>query len=407
MRYSFHGGIAADTVTKYSFPKGDLPSPSFSRVTFNVGEGYSVRVSAGDLVLVGTVLADNECDMPVLSSVSGSVSDVSEGKITVTPDGKNSAASDLEPINTPLAQTEPETLCEAFRRCAVATPACPDGLYRKCTSLYEYEGKRRVIVDCTCAEPFHSTNKYIAERLTSELEGGIKILIRACKASGAVIICDDCYLSTVRALEGVADGKLIAVRVCEPNYPLSNEKLLVHATIGRECHPDKTVADYGCVTVDAEACVAAYRAALGVPFTSRLLSLSCYQTPNLISVPLGAPLSEIIDVFCLGTESFSFGAFAKTFARDGLNALSVDNTVKVLVADKKRKPKASYPCIGCMRCEKACPMYLSPYRLMRANGDEKKLFSLGAECCIECNVCSAVCPSGIDLPLTFRKEVSE
>lgn len=61
------------------------------------------------------------------------------------------------------------------------------------------------------------------------------------------------------------------------------------------------------------------------------------------------------------------------------------------------------PCIRCNRCEPVCPESLEPQHLWwySRSGDLSRAQTLGLDRCIECGLCNAECPSGIDLAGVF------
>jgi len=417
MRYSFHGGIfspvnvsLADATRLHSvFIPGNI--------IVSTGEYYTACVSVGDKVNAGDVVARSEDAslMPCLAPIAGEVTEICDRKIYI--EGGNEEGGQeahftkiesFESISTPLSQTPPELLCEIMRRGAVASPSCPLGAHSVCNSVRGFEGTRRVIIDCTCAEDGFSTVRYILGARSEELIGGVKILIRACSAIGAVLIADEASIPAIRVLERLIDGKLTVLRVTEAKYPISDKKLLMHATIGKECPPDKAPADFGCAIFDAEACVGVYEAVTkGLPMLRRLISVRSKKDLRTVSVPVGTRVLDITDAFYDGAQAVSFGAFLPVFGRGELCDRVISRSEKSVIPKGTKKRAHSLPCTKCMKCDSVCPMYLSPYRLLRANGDEKKLGALGISSCIRCNCCSAVCPSEIDIPFHFSSKASE
>lgn len=407
MRYSFHGGIRVHSHMSEPIVTTWLPTD----IILNINENYTLKTEAGAKVYPGSILAECDDGMPVFSPVCGSVLEAGEGKIRIEASAEDNEAEsesvpstfpDFASIETPLSETAPEVLCDMMRRASVATPSCPDGAFALCNTVRAYEGTRRVIIDCTSAEDNLFTNRYIVQKLSDKLLGGIKILIRACGAIGAVIITDEGHIPTIRRLEKLIDGRLTALVVSEAKYPIADPKLLMHAVLRKECPPDKAPSDFGCAVLDAEACVAVYDAIVsGTPMTHRTLSLSYEKKRYILIAPIGAPVSDVADKYCDGAKYISYGSYKDIVNTEESPSEVISSRERMINARKRVRARRSLTCIRCMRCEDVCPMYLSPYKLLMANRSEKKLASLGADCCIHCNCCSAVCPSGIDIPAHF------
>lgn len=410
MRYTFHGGLPCGIGFGKAIVKEDpilfLPDDVILRNLLS----DECSLSVGDEVTKGEVIfpSSEERPTPTLSPISGRVKEVTPARIIIGLDKDSDESRGIEGysrIETSLAETEPELLLDIIRKAAIATPASPMGAYSVCEHIRRHEGVRRVIIDCTSAEPFSLTNRYLLSSLGEELIGGAKILIRACEALGAIIMIDESHLPSIRLLERLVDGKLTVIRVTESKYPISNAKLLMHAAIGKECPPDKQPADFGCAIFDAEACVAVWNAVVeGTPMTERLLSVSTPDGVSLIRVPLGTRLPALAEHSAPSASLIALGAYKNLHKKEMLDSAVISSAERIVVLRKASKRRKAFPCTGCAECEDVCPMYLSPYRLLAARKNKKKLLSLGADCCIRCNCCSAVCPSGIDIPYYFTRE---
>ena len=57
------------------------------------------------------------------------------------------------------------------------------------------------------------------------------------------------------------------------------------------------------------------------------------------------------------------------------------------------------PCIRCAKCLRACPEGLNPIKLMELweRGEKEEFLKFGGNKCIECGLCSYVCPSKIEV----------
>jgi electron transport complex protein RnfC len=56
-------------------------------------------------------------------------------------------------------------------------------------------------------------------------------------------------------------------------------------------------------------------------------------------------------------------------------------------------------CLGCGKCGDVCPVFLSPIVIKDAllDNDLKKIAQLRPELCMQCGLCSYICPSRIEL----------
>ena len=98
--------------------------------------------------------------------------------------------------------------------------------------------------------------------------------------------------------------------------------------------------------------------------------------------------------------SFSFGELSENvITQDEAKALYVDGTTDVISVVYKASKSAASPCVGCGKCEAACPMYLPVSRIVPPTFEKiKKIYKkYSFSACIGCGCCSAVCPSGIEI----------
>ena len=72
---------------------------------------------------------------------------------------------------------------------------------------------------------------------------------------------------------------------------------------------------------------------------------------------------------------------------DNINSIFI--TKKRVVIEKE--------CTLCSRCNSVCPVNLVPVFIMKNINNKNNLRKLNIDKCLECNLCSYICPSGIDL----------
>lgn len=85
-----------------------------------------------------------------------------------------------------------------------------------------------------------------------------------------------------------------------------------------------------------------------------------------------------------------------------------ENVKSILFLSKEDLPKQeNYSCIRCSKCLRKCPKGLNPIKLyeLSKRKDKEEFIKFGGDKCIDCNLCTFICPSNIDLAQeikTFR-----
>lgn len=77
-----------------------------------------------------------------------------------------------------------------------------------------------------------------------------------------------------------------------------------------------------------------------------------------------------------------------------------ENVKSILFLSKEDLPKGDrYSCIRCSKCLRACHKGLNPIKLyeLSKRKDKEEFIKFGGDKCIECNLCTFVCPSNIEL----------
>lgn len=77
-----------------------------------------------------------------------------------------------------------------------------------------------------------------------------------------------------------------------------------------------------------------------------------------------------------------------------------ENVKSILFLSKEDLPREErYSCIRCSKCLRTCPKGLNPIKLyeLSKRKDREEFIKFGGDKCIECNLCTFVCPSNIEL----------
>ncbi|MBR3610506.1 MAG: 4Fe-4S dicluster domain-containing protein [Oscillospiraceae bacterium] len=147
---------------------------------------------------------------------------------------------------------------------------------------------------------------------------------------------------------------------------------------------------------------------------SRKMS-SCFLTvagdavsnPRNVEVPVGTSVEEILRLCGLTEEPEVIvvgGSMTGRAIFEPENEL-VGPTTRGIVALSRSYNHSTYNCIGCGRCDHACPKALSvsTMRKLAEFGKFDELRNYDAAQCIGCGACSYVCPARIDIAATIIK----
>ena len=131
------------------------------------------------------------------------------------------------------------------------------------------------------------------------------------------------------------------------------------------------------------------------------------KNPRNVEVPIGTTAEKILELCGLTEEPETIilgGSMTGRAIFEPENE-TVGPTTRGVIALARSYGTYSYTCIGCGRCDHACPKALSVCA-MRKFAEAGKLDMLqhyDVSMCIGCGACSYVCPSRIDVAATLLK----
>ncbi len=123
-------------------------------------------------------------------------------------------------------------------------------------------------------------------------------------------------------------------------------------------------------------------------------------------VKIGTPVGDVLRV-AEPDENVRLVVIGSSVTGRTVRDLSLPVTAATRCVIALRRPPAerSFPCVGCGRCQRACPAGILPWLALRemesGAPDPARLFHVGA--CTGCGACGIVCPSGIDLEAAVRR----
>lgn len=405
----FRGGVHPpehkDATSGQAIVWAPVPGTLVLPMSQHLGAPCVPAVAAGDRVERGQVVGsvDAMVSAPVHSPVSGTVKEVAE---TLTTGGARVAAVVIEPdAEQDLAGfVAVEADDERARIRAAGIVGLGGATFPsvvKLTPPKDMPIKTVILNGCEC-EPFLTCDHRIMLEEADRVVAGARHIRRLVGAERVVVAIESNKPDAAEALRA-AGGEDVAVEVLPTRYPQGAEKQLIYALLATEVPHGKLPAATGALVHNVATAVAIADALeLGKPLTERVVTVTgAVNKPGNYRVLLGTRVSDLIEHaggFSGPVERVIAGgpmtgqALASldvpvTKGTSGIVALSPELAAPVVDDDQ--------PCIRCGRCTEGCPMSLEPFAI--ANYGHRRLWDAAAGYhpvdCIECGVCSYVCPT--------------
>jgi electron transport complex protein RnfC len=261
-------------------------------------------------------------------------------------------------------------------------------------------------------EPYLTLGHRLQTERAAELAEGIRILQRILEPVRTELVADpDSPEAWTKGFSGLLEG--VGLHALQFKYPQSQEGLLLQ-TIGL-AHPRSS--DRKTMILDVASVLAVRDAVVeGRPQVEKTIVVSGHgvRRPGTYRVRIGTPLVQLLrDAGGLkpGDHKVLIGGPFLGQAVDHLSTPVLKSTQAVLVLGKDEVNEAvERPCIRCGQCVNACPVGLEPLNLHKAltQGNPALAWEEGLGFCIECGICSFICPSRVPLVSEFQdaKEAS-
>ncbi len=366
------------------------------------------KVKIGDRVDMGQIIALADDSYSVHASVSGTVTAIDENNIIIENDGEDRVSTDIRPYEGSFEELNFDLVLDTVRRGGIPAYKSIEAARDKVDTL---------IIDCVEDEPYLCATHRILIEETDALIGGMKILLKALGLRTADIAIGDDKPDAIKLLrQAIGSEEYAELKVLKTKYPQKDEKLLVYTVAEQQIPVGKSAIDMGCVIFDARTCVDIYNAFVyGMPLVKRTVTVDgdCIADPCCVRCPIGSSYGELID-FCGGKREeinkIIDGGLMRGREASADNALT-DNTVALLALSHKffASLDQTSECIRCGRCVEGCPMGLMPNYLAiyASEGRYDLCDKYNVMSCIECGVCSYLCPGNMPIAALNREAKSK
>lgn len=370
---------------------------------------YEICVKVGDEVKIGDVLTISKAYFPVIthSSVSGKVTAVD--KKVWHPSGKKISAIEIEnnfKEEVTYLKEQPltkEGIIETIRLAGIVGMGGA-GFPTHVKYAHPKYQTDTLIVNAVECEPYLTCDCVSIKHYAKELIQGIKYAMIANDAKKAVIAVKVCHQDVIAILEELLkDEENISLHLLTDVYPAGWEKYIVEKVQGKTykslpCETGAVVSNAGTLIAINDA------VSKRLPLTKRVITVSGdgVKNPQNVLVKVGTLASEIIDktggyVDDLGAANLIAGG-PMTGNGQFFDSFMVEKTTTGILVFKEIAGKEE-ACLGCGKCVDNCPVKLSPILIKLAydDKDKEKMVKLHADMCMECGLCSYICPSRIEL----------
>ena len=376
--------------------------------------------SVGDKVLMGEAVLQREgrFAIPVLSPVSGTIKGVVKrwhhsnkmmNMLEIENDYKDTIIDDFKNLDPDkMDRHELVELMKSSGMVGMGGAGFPT--YAK----YETDKPvEQVIINFAECEPY-ITSDYTMVKLNPGLFiYGLKYLMKAAGTTKGVIAIKDKEINKpiIESLNKyLMDG--MSIYLLHDVYPAGWEKYIVEKVTGKTYK--MLPIEAGAIVSNATTCVTfAKLLKYGLPPSEKYVTFvgDSLKSNGNVLCKFGTNVTELLNLFG-GLEENTDRSHTNFIAGGVMTggAMFTEDFVTsatlgaVIVLRDKLYDRVTPHCLGCGTCALHCPVHLSPYEIKRAmkTGNIEMVKELEVNKCIQCGLCSYVCPSRIDLTTSIQ-----
>ena len=368
-------------------------------------EQVDSKLLVGDYVYKYQTIGHKErFNVPIISSVSGTVVDIKDGYIKIKNDLLEKTEKEI--INRDVSKIKKEEFLDIIEKAGIigmGGAGFPTHMKYKTDKNIEL-----LIVNAVECEPYITADYSIMNEKCNELLEGINNIIRINKINNAILAIKKTNVEVIKKFKEIIDKyPKIELRIVRDIYPMGWERTLIKEVTKKEY--DILPIELG-IVVNNISTIFAINNALkhDIPLVERIVTITGenVKNPGNVMVKIGTSVNEIL--------KFMGGILDDSVLISGGPMMGVEinktdyikpqmNCILVL---PKPKEENIINCLRCGKCVSACPANLAPV-LIKECSNKEELIKLQVNKCISCGLCSYICPSRIDLRniVNEKKEV--
>lgn len=363
------------------------------------------KLLVGDYVYKYQTIGHKErFNVPIISSVSGTVVDIKDGYIKIKNDLLEKTEKEI--INRDVSKIKKEEFLDIIEKAGIigmGGAGFPTHMKYKTDKNIEL-----LIVNAVECEPYITADYSIMNEKCNELLEGINNIIKINKINNAILAIKKTNVEVIKKFKEIIDKyPKIELRIVRDIYPMGWERTLIKEVTKKEYNI--LPIELG-IVVNNISTIFAINNALkhDIPLVERIITITGenVKNPGNVMVKIGTSVNEIL--------KFMGGILDDSVLISGGPMMGVEinktdyikpqmNCILVL---PKPKEENIINCLRCGKCVSACPANLAPV-LIKECSDKEELIKLQVNKCISCGLCSYICPSRIDLRniVNEKKEV--
>lgn len=363
------------------------------------------KLLVGDYVYKYQTIGHKErFNVPIISSVSGTVTDIKDGYIKIKNDLLEKTEKEI--INRDVSKIKKEEFLDIIEKAGIigmGGAGFPTHMKYKTDKNIEL-----LIVNAVECEPYITADYSIMNEKCNELLEGINNIIKINKINNAILAIKKTNVEVIKKFKEIIDKyPKIELRIVRDIYPMGWERTLIKEVTKKEY--DVLPIELG-IVVNNISTIFAINNALkhDIPLVERIITITGenVKNPGNVMVKIGTSVNEIL--------KFMGGILDDSVLISGgpMMGIEVNKTdyikpqMNCILVLPKPKEENIINCLRCGKCVSACPANLAPV-LIKECSNKEELIKLQVNRCISCGLCSYICPSRIDLRniVNEKKEV--
>ncbi|GAB6169928.1 hypothetical protein JCM1393_23880 [Clostridium carnis] len=263
----------------------------------------------------------------------------------------------------------------------------------------KYDGKKfkKIIVKAFSLQPNLNGYGIIAKERKEDLKNGLSKIKLLTGVSEVKFVVDGKDKGLQKELSSISE--VIKVKSIDDLY---NNKL-IYKVFGKEQSEDEVLIE------DLIELIQLGQADKNIP---REILVTVYGSAingnKVVSLNLGTTYRELFTL--LNGTDINLNKVIDGGSLNGTPIYNLDKEIEMsskgilYLTENNSKREENFSCIRCAKCLRACPEGLNPIKLMelyRIN-EKDEFIKFGGEKCIDCGLCSFVCPSNIDIAQSIK-----